>query len=105
MRRQSRENIADQQQELLHSVLARGDDDHAERKRTQIVLPIELPIHGDQSIDLTGRAFQQVAVRSASPTQSLHGHHLVADQCCDQVVRESGSSRTRTRAPKTHVID
>lgn len=85
--RQCCQDRIDERQKILHLVRMRSNHDHSEREGAEIVLSLELSVHGEESIGATARALQELAIQRPGPSQPLNSHHVVAYQCRDQIVR------------------
>jgi len=85
----------------------------SERHQTraaQVVFAFEPRVHCDERSDLPSRSPQQLTVLYSGPAEPLNGHHVVTDQCRDQVVRKilvkagralvQGRCRAPGRAPR-----
>src|SRR5207253_2168607 len=80
------EEQSHERQKMLHTIRSRQQDDDAERQNRKLVLPLELPIHRHEGVDLSRGTAQQIAVLHARPAEPLDSAYVESSQLGDQIV-------------------
>jgi hypothetical protein len=59
--------------EIFHTIAHGFNDEHGDRQSRQVLLKLQIAVHREKYIELSGGEFQELPVLDPSPSTALHG--------------------------------